>query len=324
MQRRNFITLPAVAVGWPFAAYAQRLTVPLIGLLSSRSREDAAAQTAALLQGLKAFGYIDGQTARIEYRWASGDYGRLPALAEELVSQQPTIIIATGGALSAHAAKAASGSIPIVFVVADPVADDVVVSLARPGGNITGVSLMSSELGGKRLELLVQLVPDATVVGLLSNPQNKAAAPMQQVGAAARTLGRRLVVTNASTEPELEAAFAALAKAEVKALVVQNDAAFDARRDHIIALANQWRIPTIFHIRQWPVGGALMSYGASLVDAYRQAGVQAGRILKGAKISDLPVMQPTRFEMVINLKTARALNLTVPPALLAEADEVIE
>jgi putative ABC transport system substrate-binding protein len=310
----------------PLGVRAQQQAKPLVAFLSSRSPEEAAIHTAAFLQGLKAFGYVDGQTARIEYRWASGDYARLPALARELVALQPQIVVTGGGAPAAHAVKAATSSIPIVFVSGDPLADGMVASLARPGGNLTGVSIQSGELGGKRLALLFKLLGKADVVGLLTNSKNQGDATTQtkDVGAAAKMLGLRLVVEAASTENELDESFAAFARAGVKGLVVQNDASFDAQRGRLIALAARWRIPAIFHIREYPETGALMSYGASLVDAYRQVGVQAGRILKGAKVSDLPVMQPTVFQLVINLRTARALNLTVPPALLAEADEVIE
>jgi putative ABC transport system substrate-binding protein len=316
----------ASVAAWSSSATAQQRPTPLIGFLSSRSPQESAIHTAALLNGLKAFGYVDGETARIEYRWASGDYARLTRLAKELAALQPQIVVSGGGAPAAHAMKAASSSIPIVFVSGDPVADGLVSSLAKPGGNITGVSLQSGELGAKRLELLVEVVSNARAAGLLINPQNKGDATTQtnDVNAAAKMLGLKLIVVGASTGTELDASFESLAKAEVKALVVQNDPAFDAQRDRIIALAAQQRIPAIFHIREYPAGGALMSYGASLTDAYRQVGVQAGRILKGAKINDLPVVQPTRFELVINLKTARTLNLTIPPAVLAQADEVFE
>jgi putative tryptophan/tyrosine transport system substrate-binding protein len=328
MRRREFVSLFGGAVtGWPIAARAQQPAVPLIGFLSSRGREDSAAHTAGFLQGLKAFGYIDGQTARIEYRWATGDYGRLPILAKELVALQPAIMAVGGGAPPIRAAKAATSSIPIVFVTGDPVAEGLVASLARPGGNITGFSIMSNELSAKRLELILRVASQADVVGLLTNPLYPGAAASQardDIGAAAKRLGLRLVVVGASTESELDAGFATLAKAEVKALVVQNDPFFDARRDQLAALTAKWRIPAIFHIREFPADGALMSYGANLVDAYRQMGIQAGRILRGANINDLPVMRPTQFQLVINLNTARALGLTVPPALLAEADEVIE
>jgi putative tryptophan/tyrosine transport system substrate-binding protein len=323
IRRRSFIAQIGAAAAWPVLARAQQSNPALIGLLSSRSREEAAAQTAGLLQGLKAFGYVDGQTAKIEYRWADGDYARLPALAKELVALQPAIII-TAGPPSARAAKAATSSIPIVFVTGDGVAEGLVPSLARPVGNITGVNIMSGELGGKRLALLTQLVPQAEIVAFLTNPQNRGDAATQDARAAAGTLGRQLVVVAASSEAEIDTSFAELVKSGAKALVVQNDPFFDSRRAQLIALAAQRRIPAIYHIREFTADGGLMSYGSSLSDAYRQAGVQAGRVLKGTGVTDLPVLQPTRFELVINLKTAAALGLTVPPALLAQADEVIE
>jgi putative ABC transport system substrate-binding protein len=327
MQRRDFLwLLGGAAAAWPLASHAQTSGGPLIGFLNSRSPEDAAPHAAAFLQGLKAFGYVDGQTATIEYRWAKGDYSRLPALAKELVSLNPAVIIAGGGTPSARAAQLATGSIPIVFVSGDPIADRLVASLSRPGGNSTGVGIMSGELGGKRFELIARLVPQADVLALLTNPQDRGDAVNQtrDVQAAAQKLGKRLVVAGASTDAELEKAFATISESGAKAVVVQNDPYFDSRRERLIALAAGRRIAAIYHIREFPAEGGLMSYGASLVSAYQQAGVQAGRILKGANVADLPVMQPTRFELVINLKTAAALGLTVPPGLLAQADEVVE
>jgi ABC-type uncharacterized transport system substrate-binding protein len=262
MRRREFIGLIASAAAWPLRARAQQSGVVLIGFLSSRSREEAAGQTAALLQGLKAFGYIDGQTAKIEYRWAEGGYARLPVLANELASLQPAIIIAGGGTPSARAAKAATSSIPVVFITGDAVADRLVPNLARPVGNITGVSIMSGELGAKRFGFL-------DVVALLTNPQNRgdAVTQTQDVRAAASTLGRQLVVVAASSEPELETSFAEAVKSGAKALVVQNDPFCDVRRARLIALAAERRIPAIYHIREFPADGGLMSYGASLADA---------------------------------------------------------
>jgi putative ABC transport system substrate-binding protein len=326
MRRRDFLSLlGGAAAAWPLASRAQA-GGPLIGFLNSRSPEDAAPHAAAFLQGLKAFGYVDGQTATVEYRWARGDYGRLPALAKELVSLNPAVIIATGGTPSARAAQLASSSIPIVFVSGDPIADRLVASLSRPGGNSTGVGIMSGELGGKRFELIAQLVPDADVLALLNNPQDPGDAVNQtrDVQAAAQKLAKRLIVIDASIDAELKKAFARISESGAKAVVVQNDPYFDSRRDRLIALAAERRVAAIYHIREFPAEGGLMSYGASLVSAYQQAGVQAGRILKGANVADLPVMQPTRFELVINLKTAAALGLVVPPGVLAQADEVIE
>jgi len=327
MRRREFITLlSGAAATVPFAVRAQQPTAPPIGFLSSRSPEESAGHAAACLEGLKAFGYVDGKTATVRYRWAKGEYERLPSLAKELAGLNPAVMIAGGGTPSARAAKAATSSIPILFVSSDPVAAGLVVSLSRPGANVTGVSIMSGELGGKRLELLAQLVPHADVVAWLTNPKDRGDAESQahDVQVAARTLGRRLVVVGASTEAELEQSLSALVTSGAGALVVQNDPFFDSRRDQLIALAAEHRIPAIYHIREFPAGGGLMSYGPSLADAYHQAGIMAGRILKGASVADLPVVQPTRFELVINLKTAGALGLKVPPSLLAQADEVIE
>jgi putative ABC transport system substrate-binding protein len=320
--------LIGATLGFSSPLRAQQPSGPVIGFLSSRGENDSRSVLAAFLQGLKAFGYVDGNTARIEYRWANGNYERLPAMAKELVALQPAILVTGGGTPPVRAAKAATASIPVVFVTGDPLADGLVASLARPGGNITGVAIMSDELASKRLELVVRMVPGADVVGLLTNSQSgndsSRTTQTRDVGSAAKALGLKLVVASASTEANLDSSFESLAKAGTKALVVQNDPSFDAQRDHLIALAAKWRIPAIFHIREFPIGGALMSYGASLADAYRQMGVQAGRVLKGANINDLPVTRPTLFELVINLKTARALGITVPPALLGEADEVIE
>jgi putative tryptophan/tyrosine transport system substrate-binding protein len=327
VRRREFLGLLGGAFFSPLAARAQQPAGPVIAFLSSRSPEEAAGHTAAFLQGLKAFGYVDGQNAAIEYRWARGQYDRLPALAGELAGLRPAVMATGGGTPAARAAKSATPSIPILFVIGDdPVTAGLVASLNRPGGNATGVSLMSGALGGKRLELLAQLVPKADVVALLTNPQDRADAEsqIQDVQAAAHSLGRRLVVVGASTETELERGFAALAQSGATALVVQNDPFFDSRRDQLVALAARRGIATIYHIREFPAAGGLMSYGPSLTGAYHQMGIQTGRILKGANAADLPVVRPTQFELVINLKTAKALGLAVPPTLLAQADEVIE
>lgn len=325
MRRREFITLIGGAVAWPLSLRAQQRAVPLIGFLSSRSPEEAAGHTSAFLQGLKAFGYVDGQSVAIEYRWARGQYGRLSTLANELVALHPAVIVAPGGTPSARAAKAATSSIPVLFVTSGTVEAGLVASLNQPGGNASGVDLMTGALGGKRLELLTQLVPQAEIVGLLTNPQGENAEPeIRDVQAAAHALGRRPVVVRASTETELERSFSTLVGSGVTALVVENDPSFDARRDQLMALAAHHRIPAIYHIREFPAAGGLMSYGPSLVDGYYQLGVQTGRVLKGAKVADLPVVRPTRFELVINMKTAGTLGLTVPPTLFAQADEVIE
>ncbi|HEV2547967.1 MAG TPA: ABC transporter substrate-binding protein [Stellaceae bacterium] len=324
MKRRGFIiTLGAAVAIAPSWLRAQSAAKPVIGFLSSRSAADSAGHLAAFLQGLKAFGYVEGDNLTIEYRWANGEYERLPALARELIALDPAAIVAAGGVGSARAARSATSTIPILFAGGDPVQAGLVASLNRPGGNLSGVDIMTGELGGKRLELLLQMVPDAEVVGFLTNPQG----PDTYLGdarEAADARGRRFVVVGASVVAELETAFSRLAESGAKALIVGNDPFFDAIRDRLIALAAQHAIPAIYHIREFPAEGGLMSYGASLVGAYRQLGIQTGRVLKGANPAELAVVRPTQFELVINLQTAKALGLTVPPTLFAQADEVIE
>jgi putative ABC transport system substrate-binding protein len=325
MQRRNFITLLSGAVTtWPLVARAQQSAMPVIGLLSSRSREEAAVHTAAFRRGLSEMGYVEGQNVAIEYRWAEGHYERLPVLAGGLVSLGVSVMVAVGGSPSARAAKAAT--LPTVFLIGeDPVKVGLVTSFNRPGGNRTGVSFLTGELGAKRLGLLRELVPNSISVGLLLNPNSlQAESQRKDVQSASDVLGQQLLVLHASTESEIESVFARLVRERVGALVVENDPFFDSRRDQLIAVAARNAVPAIYHIREFPAAGGLMSYGASLVDAYRQVGNYTARILKGEKPGDLPVVQPTTFELVINLKTAKALGLTVPPTLLARADEVIE
>jgi putative ABC transport system substrate-binding protein len=324
MRRRNFIAaLTGAAATWPLAALGQQGSDPLIGFLSSHASDEARGQTDAFLRGLAAFGYIDGRSAKIEYRWANGQYDRLPALARELVALRPAVLVAPGGTPSARAAKSAAGTIPIVFVTSEAVRDGLVASLNRPGGNATGVDLMTGELGPKRLELLIQLVPGASVIGFLANAKNGYAETYaQDVRVAARAFGRPLVIVSADSE--LEKSFATFVEQGVKAVVVQNDASFDARRSELIQLAAKHHLPAIYHIREFPAEGGLMSYGPNLADSYYQGGLQTGRVLKGAAVADLPVVRPTRFELVINSKVAAALGLAVPASLLAQADEVIE
>lgn len=326
MRRRDFIAgMSGVAMAWPVAARAQRLTAPMIAFLSSHSPEESAEQTSAFRRGLAAFGYVEGQSVAIEYRWARGDYTRLPTYANELAALHPAAIVAAGGTPSARAARAASRTIPILFVTSEPVRDGLVRTLNRPGGNVSGVDLMTGELGGKRLELLIQLVPAAQIVGFLSNPQNQYAdAYIRDLQSAARSLNRRLIVVGAGTVADLKASIAAVRRAGATALVVQNDASFDARRDLIVELISEQLLPAIYHIREYPAGGGLMSYGPNLAEAYHQAGLQTGRVLKGTNVADLPVVRPTRFELAINANAAKALGLSIPLSLLAEADEVID
>jgi putative ABC transport system substrate-binding protein len=297
----------------------------LVAFLTTRSPEESAVHTAAFLRGLEETGYVDRRNMAIEYRWARGQYERLPTLAAELAGLRPAVIVA-GGDPSALAAKVATKNIPIVFIIGDdPVRLGLVASLNRPAGNATGVSLITSALGAKRLELLCELVPDAGIIGLLVNPSNpNAEAHALEVQTAAQVLGRRLIVLRASLETEFESNFATLRKEEGRALVVENDPFFDTRRDQLVALAAGRALPVIYHISEFPKAGGLMSYGPSLIDGYHQLGIKTGRVLNGANPGDDPVVRPTRFELVINLKAVKALGLDVPDKLLVAADEVIE
>jgi ABC-type uncharacterized transport system substrate-binding protein len=309
----------------PLAAAAQPAT-PVIGFFSLTSAEATRAQVAAFHRGLKEGGYVEGQNVAIEYRFAGNQYDRLAPMAAELARRPVAVIVAAGGNTAAVAAKAATSTIPIVFTaVADPVGGGLVASLNRPGGNVTGIAVLSIELDGKRLGLLSELVPSARAIGVLLNPTRPDAdAQLKEVQAAARAVNRRLVVLNARAEGDLPPAFATLAQQHLGALLVGADPFFFSRREQIVALAARSAIPAIYQWREFAAAGGLMSYGPSITDAYRQAGVYAGRILKGEKPADLPVQQPTRFELVINLKTAKALGLTIPPSLLARADETIQ
>jgi putative tryptophan/tyrosine transport system substrate-binding protein len=325
IERREFIAALGAAMAWPLAASAQQ-PMPVIGILSSLSAAAVARPIAAFLQGLKETGYVDGQNVAIEYRWAEGHYDRLPALAADLVQHGAAVIISVGGDPAALAAKAATSTIPTLFMVGrDPVELGLVASLNRPGGNATGINLFITEMEAKRIGLLHEFVPTATSLGVLLNPKTAdAATELSAVNAAGRTLQQRIEIENASNDSEIDAAFTAFAQNKIGALLVGADPFFNNRRDLIVSLAARHAIPAIYSLRDFADSGGLVSYGTSLTDAYRQVAIYAGRILKGEKPADLPVVQPTKFELVINLKTAKTLGLTVPNSLLATADEVIE
>ena len=330
MRRRElFACLAATAAAWPLTAGAQQKAIPVIGLLSAGSSENltVAANVVALRKGLAETGYVEGQNVAIEYRWAEASYSRLPAMAADLVSRQVNVIATTGGTPSALAAKAATSTIPIVFVAGDPIEAGLVTNLARPNGNLTGLSILSTELMPKRLELLSELVPQLKMLALLVNPNNPVSERIiREVRAAAHSRGMPIEVLNAETESQVEAVLAKFGGTSTnRALVVSGpDPAFAAWRNQLLALASRHAIPAIYAQREFPMAGGLISYGTSFPAVYYQAGIYAGKILKGAKPADLPVQQPTKFELVINLKTAKALGLTVPQSLLQRADEVIE
>jgi putative tryptophan/tyrosine transport system substrate-binding protein len=314
------------AAAWPLVARAQQSEMPVVGFLHSVSPDPMASHALAFRRGLAEIGYIEGQNVTIEYRWAEGRYDRLPMLAADLVGRRVAVIAAAGTAAPALAAKAATSTIPIVFQTgSDPVKDGLVASLNRPGGNVTGVSRLSFALAPKRLERLHELAPKATAIAFLVNPTNPVApSQMQEIGEPARSLGLQIQVLEASSERQIEIAFESLARQQLCALLLANDTYLSGRRELFIALATRYAIPVMYAGRDAVAAGGLISYDASAIDQLRQVGTYVGRILKGEKPADLPVLQPTKFELAINLKTATALGLEVPPTLLARADEVIE
>jgi putative tryptophan/tyrosine transport system substrate-binding protein len=325
MRRRNFIALLGAAAGWPLTSRAQQ-TVPVVGFLSGRSPDEAAHLVASYRQGLTDVGYSEGQNVRIEYRWAKGDDDKLADLAKDLISRQVSVIAATGGNKSAIAAKTLTKTIPIVFTSgSDPVAVGLVTSLSRPEGNVTGVSWFSSQLTAKGLGLLRELIPGTTSVAVLVDPHNpEAASQPSDAQAAARALGHKLLILNATTIAEIDGAFATLVAQRADALVVAGDPFLTSRRDQIVALAARYAVPVIAFSRDWAVAGSLLTYGNNSTASYRKAGVYTGRILRGASLADLPVELDSKFELIINMKTAKALGIAIPNSLQLLADEVIE
>jgi putative ABC transport system substrate-binding protein len=322
MHRRRFFSLLGGAIASPCVTAAQQKKMPVIGFLGSTSPNELL--LAAFHQGLSENGYVEGKNLAIEYRWAEGQYNRLPALAADLVGRKVDVIVTLGGGSSALPAKGATSTIPIVSVGGDLVAAGLITSLARPGGNLTGISIMNTELMPKRFELLSELVPQAGVIALLVNPDNPGVDPMvRAVQEAARAKGVQLPILKASSAGEIDAAFASLGHLRAGAVLVGNDPFFASRRDQIVALTSRYAVPAMHEWRETVEAGGLISYGASLAGAYRQLGIYAGKVLNGAKPADLPVQQPTTFELVVNLKTAKELGLTVPPSILSRA-EVVE
>jgi putative ABC transport system substrate-binding protein len=327
MKRREFITLlGGAAAAWPLTARAQQPAMPIVGFLSGRSSADSVEEVKGFHRGLAETGHVEGKNITIEFRWADGHYDRLPALATELVGHRVAVLAAVGGGASGLAAKSVTSTIPIVFASGgDAVKIGLVASLNRPGGNVTGVNIIFGALGAKRLELLHELIPAASAIAMLVNP-NYPSAPIevQDVEVAGRKLGLKVHIFNARTESEIEPAFTGLVEQKGSGLLVADDPFLQGQRDRIARLAEHHAIPAIYFSRDFVDAGGLMSYGPNLVDVYRLVGLYTGRILKGEKPADLPVQQPTKYSLVVNLKTAKALGLDVPPTLLALADEVIE
>ena len=327
MRRRDFIAIIGSAAGWPLIAQAQSSAIPVVGFMSGRSPEDSGHLVEAFQQGLAETGFIDGQNVKIEFRWAQGDYDRLPALAADLISRNVAVLVGVGGDVSAFAAvKRATANTPVVFGMGgDPVKDGLVASFNRPGGNVTGYTLWTSEMESKRLGLLRELVPGVALIGILVNPRFPATKQeLNDLEPAAKEVNQNLFVAPADNDTELEAALASLVEHRVGAVLVTASPFFDTRHDRIVEFAAQNKLPAIYQFREYAVRGGLISYGPNIVESYHNAGIYVGRILKGEKPADLPVLQPTKFDFVINLKTAKALGLTVPPTLLAQAGEVIE
>lgn len=327
MERREFITLlGAAAAVWPLAARAQQSATPVIGFISSRSQKESTTVVDAFRQGLRDLGYVEGQNVAVEYQWADGQLDRLPTIAAHLVNRRVAVIVAAGGDRPALAAKAATSTIPIIFTGSDfPVKVGLVDSLNRPGGNVTGASLFTSELETKKFALLRELMPKASLIAILVNPSNPSAeSDVQDVQSAAASVGQRISLLKASSEREIDAAFEAVVAERADALLVAHDPIFLSRREQFVALAARHGTPAICEFREFVLIGGLMSYGSRITENYQLAGKYVGRILKGEKPADLPVQQPTKFELAINLKTAKSLGLEIPATLLARADEVIE
>ena len=326
MRRREFISLfGGTAIAWPLAARAQQPAMPVVGFLGAASAELFASQVRAFRQGLSETGHIEGRNVAIEYRWAEGQYDRLPELATDLVRRRVSVLVTSGGDPPAQAAQAATTTIPIVFnMSADPIQLGLVASLGRPGGNVTGVTSLNVEVAPKRLELLCEVMPTATTIALLVHPNNRSTAERTALQAAARSRGLQLPILQAGSDDDLDAAFASLIRLRASGLVIGQDAFFIARPKQIAALALHHSVPTVYQFRDFAAAGGLMSYGGEFTDTYHQSGIYAGRILKGEKPGDLPVQQVTNVRLIVNLKTAKSLGLTIPLPLLGRADEVIE